>query len=196
MAQHTPSQALLVMRSKTQRIVGVCGVVAGLFLSNPAAAAPANDNITCANASGDAAIAACGRAIASRKFKGIDLAQLYYNRGVEYAAKGECDRAIADYNQSIRLDPKYVLAYNKRGDCFTRQGSNFRALEDYAKAIELDPTNSRVYFNRGDIFWKKGDFDRAISEYTEFDPNSNPKMPTPLTDAAPRIFGRANTSAP
>ena len=141
MAQHTPSQALLVMRSKTQRIVGVCGVVAGLFLSNPAAAAPANDNITCANASGDAAIAACGRAIASRKFKGIDLAQLYYNRGVEYAAKGECDRAIADYNQSIRLDPKYVLAYNKRGDCFTRQGSNFRALEDYAKAIELDPTS-------------------------------------------------------
>jgi tetratricopeptide (TPR) repeat protein len=155
------------MRSKTQRIVGVCGVVAGLFLSNPAAAAPANDNITCANASGDAAIAACGRAIASRKFKGIDLAQLYYNRGVEYAVKGECDRAIADYNQAIRLDPKYVLAYNKRGDCFTRQGSNFRALEDYAKAIELDPTNSRVYFNRGDIFRKEGDFDRAISEYTE-----------------------------
>ena len=76
------------MRSKTQQIVGVCGVVAGLFLSNPAAAAPANDKQTCANVSGDAAIAACGRAIASRKFKGIDLAQLYYNRGVEYAAKG------------------------------------------------------------------------------------------------------------
>ena len=30
---NTPSQALLVMRSKTQQIVGVCGVVAGLFLS-------------------------------------------------------------------------------------------------------------------------------------------------------------------
>ena len=45
-----------------------------------------NDKRTCANASGDAAIAACERAIASRKFKGIDLAQLYYNRGVEYAA--------------------------------------------------------------------------------------------------------------
>jgi hypothetical protein len=111
-----PSQALLVMRSKTQQIVSVCGVVAGLFLSNPAAAAPANDKRTCANASGDAAIAACERAIASRKFKGIGLAQLYYNRGVEYAAKGECDRGIADYNEAIRLDPKYVFAYNNPGD--------------------------------------------------------------------------------
>jgi hypothetical protein len=51
----TPSQALLVISSKTQQIVRVCGVVAGLFLSNPAAAAPANDKRTCANASGDAA---------------------------------------------------------------------------------------------------------------------------------------------
>src|SRR5262245_6998580 len=92
-AEYTLSQALLVMQRKTQQIVGVCGVVAGLFLSSPAAGAPANDKVTCANASGDAAIAACGRAIASRKFKGIDLAELYYNRGAEYAAKGECNRA-------------------------------------------------------------------------------------------------------
>ena len=173
-AQRTPSQALLVMRSKTQQIVGVCGVVAGLFLSNPAAAAPANDKRTCSNASGDAAIAACGRAIASRKFKGIDLAQLYYNRGVEYAAKGECDRAIADYNEAIRLDPKYVLAYNKRGDCYMRQGSNFRALEDYAKATELDPTDSRAYKNRGEAYENLGQLDRALEAYNEavrIDPN-------------------------
>ncbi len=163
----TPSQALLVMRSKTQQIVSVCGVVAGLFLSNPAAAAPANDKRTCANASGDAAIAACERAIASRKFKGIDLAQLYYNRGVEYAAKGECNRAIADYNEAIRLDPKYVFAYNNRGDCYMRQGSNFRALEDYAKAIELDPTYSQAYKNRGEAYENLGQLDRALEAYNE-----------------------------
>jgi lipoprotein NlpI len=139
----TPSQALLVISSKTQQIVRVCGVVAGLFLSNPAAAAPANDKRTCANASGDAAIAACERAIASRKFKGIDLAQLYYNRGVEYAAKGECNRAIADYNEAIRLDPKYVFAYNNRGDCYMRQGSNFRALENYATRGEIQDGPAR-----------------------------------------------------
>ena len=29
----------------------------------------------------------------------------YYNRGVAYGKKGELDRAIADYDQAIRLDP-------------------------------------------------------------------------------------------
>jgi len=155
------------MSSKTQQIVGVCGVVAGLFLSNPTAAAPANDITTCANASGDAAIAACGRAIASRRLKGIDLAQLYYNRGVEYAAKGECKRAIADYNEAIRLDPKYVSAYNNRGDCYVRQGSNLRALEDYAKATELDPSDSRAYKNRAEAYENLGQIDRALEAYSE-----------------------------
>jgi tetratricopeptide (TPR) repeat protein len=168
-AEHPPSQALLVMRRKTQQIMGVCGVGAGLFLSNPApaAAAPANDKVTCANASGDAAIAACGRAIASRKFKGIDLAQLHYNRGVEYAAKGECGRAIADYNVTIRLDPKSVSAYNTRGDCYMRQGSNLRALEDYAQAIELDPADSRAYKSRGEAYENLGQLDGALEAYSD-----------------------------
>ena len=35
----------------------------------------------------------------------------YYNRGVAYNGKGEYDRAIADLDQAIRLDPKFAIAY-------------------------------------------------------------------------------------
>ena len=34
------------------------------------------------------------------------------------AAKGEYDRAIADFNEAIRLDPKYAVAYNNRGEAY------------------------------------------------------------------------------
>src|SRR5882672_9868077 len=106
-------------------------VVAGPFL---ASAAPANDFDTCAKASGDVAIAACTRAINSGRWRGRDLAVLYFNRGVEYDAKGDLDRGIADYTEAIRLDPKYPKAYYNRGVAYEAKGDHDRAIADYSEA--------------------------------------------------------------
>ena len=38
----------------------------------------------------------------------------YFNRGIAYQAKGERDRAIADYDKAIALNPKYANAYYNR----------------------------------------------------------------------------------
>ena len=67
---------------------------------------PKADSRTCSNASGEVAIAACNRAIQSRTFRGRGLAVLYQNRGVEWDAKRDYDRAIADYTEAIKLNPK------------------------------------------------------------------------------------------
>jgi tetratricopeptide (TPR) repeat protein len=49
------------------------------------------------------------------------------------------DRAIAEYNEAIRIDPKNDDAVNGRGDSFFAKKDYDRAIEDYSEAIRLDP---------------------------------------------------------
>ena len=69
--------------------------------------------------------------------------------GVLYAHKGDNDRAIADFNEAIRLDPKSALTFRNRGDAYTDKGDHDRALADYNEAIRLDPNNALAFCNRG-----------------------------------------------
>ena len=130
-------------------------------------AAAADDRETCAKAWGDTAIAACTRAIASPRFKGRDLVRLYYNRGIEYDEKRDYDRAIADYNEVIHLDPIYAKAYCDRGNAWRNKGDLDRAIADYNEVIRLDPKDAKAYNSRGIASRAKGDLDSAIADYNE-----------------------------
>jgi tetratricopeptide (TPR) repeat protein len=136
------------------RIVAVAGVITvGLF----AGMAAADDKQTCVKASGDLAIAACTRAIASGQYNTHDLGTLYFDRGAEYAGKGEHDRAIQDYDQAIRLNPQDADAFHNRGAEYARKGQHDRAIKDFDQAIRLNPHHADVFYNRGLAKRKKGD---------------------------------------
>ena len=44
-----------------------------------------------------------------------DFADAYYNRGYTHGVTGDYDRAIGDYNKSIKLNPDFAGAYYNRG---------------------------------------------------------------------------------
>ena len=64
-------------------------------------------------------------------------AYFYNNRGVDYDGQGEWDKAIADYNMAIELEPQLAVAYSNRGFVFEELGDNKNAEADFAKAKEL-----------------------------------------------------------
>jgi len=127
--------------------------------------AAADDRKTCDEGTGEAAIAACTRAIASGQFAGPDLAKLHTNRGVELKRKGDFDGAIADYDQAIRLNPGDHFAFNNRGNTWRDKGDLDRAIADYTEALRLDPGYTAVLINRALVYERKRELALARADY-------------------------------
>lgn len=143
------------------------GLVPAVLLAAAAHGQSTPDSERCASITGnpDLAIQHCTRAIESQKFSGEPLARLYFNRGVEWAAKGEFDRAIADYDAAIKLQPRSADTFFNRGNAWANKGDPDRAIADYDAAIKLDPKESAAYGGRAVEWAVKGDYTRAIADY-------------------------------
>src|SRR5262245_55977091 len=128
----------------------------------------ADDATICVKGTGDERISACSRIIALARRAGRSIPLVYYNRAnAYYDDKGDYDRAIADYDQVIRLDPKHALAYSYRGSAYRHKGEYDRAIADFDQAIKLDPKSVYAYNNRGNVYYLKGEHDRAIADYDQ-----------------------------
>lgn len=112
-------------------------------------------------------IAGCTAVIkAAKGDKGDKVAEAYDHRGAAYRLQGDFNLAIQDYNQAIKLNPKFAQAYNNRGVAHDRKGDYDRAIEDYNQAIKLKPT-ALAHFNRGNAYLGKGQYDHAIDDYNQ-----------------------------
>jgi tetratricopeptide (TPR) repeat protein len=60
------------------------------------------------------------------------------DRGVAYRDKGDLDRAIAEFNEAIRPDPKSAYAYRNRGGAYVVKGDLDPAIADIREAVGLD----------------------------------------------------------
>jgi regulator of sirC expression with transglutaminase-like and TPR domain len=121
----------------------------------------------------DEAIAVFSKAL-SIAVNNTEKSVAYNNRGNTYNEKGEHDRAIANHNKAIELNPKEGEGYSNRGVAYNNKGEHDRAIVDHNKAIELNPKGAISYNNRGVAYSSKGEYDRAIADYDkalELDPN-------------------------
>jgi len=115
----------------------------------------------------DQQITNCTDAIRSGKYSGAEIARAYYNRGIAYhRGEGDLDRAIADYDEAIRLNPNGAMYYNNRAIAYRAKGELDRAIADYDYAIRLDPKHANAYLNRANIHAERGELDLAIADYT------------------------------
>ena len=113
-------------------------------------------------------------------------------------AKGDYDRAIADYNEAIRLNPKYALAYTNRGNAWRQQG---RLRPRHRRLQRGDPAQSEIRATptttAARVLARQGRLSTAPSPTTTRRSGSiRTYALTPTTTAATPGTPRATTTAP
>src|SRR6266436_1718802 len=110
-----------------------------LDLAPCTAAAAADDD--------DKTIGACGTLIDNEKTARADRIKALIARGGAFGRKDMADRAIADYDVVLRLDPGVADIFNARGELWRKKGDRPRALADFGTAIKLNPQHEAARAN-------------------------------------------------
>ena len=152
----------------------VCSLTVGL-LAGAAPGALADDLKDCRYGVPDIRVASCTRRIDLPDLKPELKSAAYNNRGWGYNEKGDFEKAMPDFNEALRLNPKNAAAYGNRGYAHLRQSDFGLARSDLDKSIELKPDNAWAFTIRGRVHAALGKYERALADHTEsirLEPNS------------------------
>src|SRR5260221_354658 len=149
-----------------RRGVPAVGAIAAVLLTGAALAQGRDENeARCKGVDPNLIIGGCTALIQSNREATENLAVVFTNRGGAYVLKGQYDRAIQDYDQAIKLNPKFAKAFANRGGAYFSKGQYDRAIQDYDQAIKLDPSYATAFNSRGFTYLKMKKFDLAVADF-------------------------------
>jgi tetratricopeptide (TPR) repeat protein len=89
----------------------------------------------------DKTFVACGALIDNAKTEKPDRIKALIARGAAHERRDMIERAIADYDAALRLDPSLADVHNTRGELWRRKGDLPKAVSDFSAAIKLNPAH-------------------------------------------------------
>lgn len=152
---------LLVLSAALAALLGVMSAL-------PASAQQRRPPTSCGGLSSpDETIRLCTDIINRGRERGPSLGATYSNRCWAWGEKGEYDKALADCDQAITLDPKNHNALNNRGYAKLNKNQYDEAIPDFDQAIRIEPKKHFSYGGRGMAWQGKGELDRAIADFDQ-----------------------------
>ncbi len=100
----------------------------------------------------------------SRRTQAAPTADNYHLRGVVYLAHQQYDKAIADFSESLRKNPRNAGALNNRGQASYLKGDYRAAIQDFSAAITIDPKNFLTLNNRALAHIELEDYNLALTD--------------------------------
>lgn len=147
--------------------VGAIAALAVLWFATPAAAQQGAGWEKCTGRPGvdwDVQIADCTRLLGVYKQNPRGRFVALINRGLALNGKGELDRAIADFSEAAKIDPKDAAPLLHRGTAWYTRKDYDRAIADYSAALRIDPKSATAHHNRSAAWRGKGDLDKALAD--------------------------------
>jgi import receptor subunit TOM70 len=108
---------------------------------------------------------------------------LYYHRGQIHFLVQDYQRALADYNKSIDLDPNFMFAQIQRAVTEYRLGSFNKAIKLFENARKQFPHAADIHFYQGEVLLDHQDIDGALACF-ERATKTTPSLPLPYLNQA------------
>lgn len=97
------------------------------------------------------------------KYPGDERA--HFIMGNQYLGQQDYDQAIAEFQKSIAINPKFSGAYNSLGYAYRPVAKYADAETAFKKYIELIPDDPNPYDSYAELLMKTGRFDESIAQY-------------------------------
>lgn len=123
-----------------------------LFSVSPCAAADVRKDCQSGN------VASCTQILQSNPEDFYALA----NRAIGFRINGEYDRAIADFDAAVRINPNIAGLYLERGLAYDAKGEHLPAIRDFSEAIERRYDLVQAHFGRAIAYQANGQPDLSI----------------------------------
>jgi Flp pilus assembly protein TadD len=68
-------------------------------------------------------------------------------RGGIYGALGDYEKAMADFDRAVELEPTHSKNFSERGVAWLNLGDHAAAIRDLDTAVRLDPHDGNAYYN-------------------------------------------------
>ena len=91
-------------------------------------------------------------------------AENFHLRGVAYLVHKQYEKAVADFTESLREEPRNAGALNNRGQVSYLKGDFKAAIQDYTAAIAIEAKNPLVLNNRALAYIALGDHENAMKD--------------------------------
>jgi len=87
-------------------------------------------------------------------------------KGKALLARHLPERAAAEFNRALAIDPCHVAALRGRASISLNAGNNDEAISDLARAIDIDPADPASWQARADAYLEDDQPDRALDDYS------------------------------
>ena len=121
----------------------------------------------------DLAIQYCDRALNSGELSDAYKVVVHFNRGQWLLSANQIEKALADFDEAIRIRPEHqdqkhrALLFLTRGNARVRRQLFEQALLDFSEALRLHPVLGDAFVSRGHAWLRKNEVDKAIEDFSE-----------------------------
>ena len=128
-------------------------------------AAPGDPAADCWSGDNDRRISGCSALIETPGLPSDQLSLAYGLRALAYSLKSQFDKALADYDKAIALNPDFAVALNNRAWANFKLGRIPDGEKDVERALRLAPGSAFALDTRAHIKHAQGDATGAFADY-------------------------------